>query len=108
MYEGTHGIGSKVPAEAESNRALGSASPNPCIVALMYANDLALLAHSPDNLVVLLGMADAVALKYGLFIYTAKTEIIMIGQPMTLPTFKLSGKELRVTDSFKLGVFLCG
>eukprot|EP00955_Chlamydomonas_euryale_P103588 365507-Chlamydomonas_euryale.AAC.5 len=49
------------------------------IVALMYANDLALLADSPDDLVVLLGMVDAVALKYGMFINAAKTEIMVVG-----------------------------
>eukprot|EP00955_Chlamydomonas_euryale_P099770 365242-Chlamydomonas_euryale.AAC.7 len=77
-----------------------------CIVALMYADHLALLADSPDDLVVLLGMVDALASKYGLFINASKTEIMVIGRPMTLPTFKLSGKELLVTDSFKyLGSF---
>eukprot|EP00955_Chlamydomonas_euryale_P034173 349707-Chlamydomonas_euryale.AAC.2 len=30
-----------------------------------------------------------------------QTEIMVVGQPITLPTFKLSGKELLVTDSFK-------
>ena len=76
------------------------------IVALMYADDLALLTDSPDDLVVLLDMVDAVASKYGLFINAAKTEIMVVGRPMTLPTFKLSGKELLVTDSFRyLGSF---
>eukprot|EP00955_Chlamydomonas_euryale_P076002 362520-Chlamydomonas_euryale.AAC.9 len=55
---------------------------------------------------VLLGLIDAVASKYGLFVNAAKTEIMVVGRPMTLPTFKLSGKELLVTDSFKyLGPF---
>eukprot|EP00955_Chlamydomonas_euryale_P099367 365214-Chlamydomonas_euryale.AAC.2 len=49
---------------------------------------------------------DAVASKYGLLIYAMKTEMMVAGRPMTLPTFKLSGKELLVTDSFKyLGAF---
>eukprot|EP00955_Chlamydomonas_euryale_P068658 360194-Chlamydomonas_euryale.AAC.3 len=39
-----------------------------CIVARVYADDSALLADSPGDLVVLLGMVDAVASKYGLFI----------------------------------------
>eukprot|EP00955_Chlamydomonas_euryale_P038228 351032-Chlamydomonas_euryale.AAC.9 len=69
------------------------------VVALMYSDDLALLADLPDDLVVLLGMADAVASKYGLLINAAKTKIMVVGRPMTLPTFKLSGKELLVTDS---------
>eukprot|EP00955_Chlamydomonas_euryale_P067002 359710-Chlamydomonas_euryale.AAC.11 len=46
------------------------------IVALMYDYDLALLADSPSDLVVLLGMVDAVASKYGLFSNAAKTEIM--------------------------------
>eukprot|EP00955_Chlamydomonas_euryale_P075344 362292-Chlamydomonas_euryale.AAC.5 len=37
------------------------------IVALMYADNLALLADSPDNSVVLLGMVAAIASEYGLF-----------------------------------------
>eukprot|EP00955_Chlamydomonas_euryale_P072675 361474-Chlamydomonas_euryale.AAC.5 len=57
------------------------------IVALMYADDLALLADSPDDLVVLLGMVtclkDAVALNYGLFINATKTEIMVVGRPLT-------------------------
>eukprot|EP00955_Chlamydomonas_euryale_P045597 353185-Chlamydomonas_euryale.AAC.1 len=77
------------------------------IVALMYTDDLALLADSPDDLVVLLGKVDAVASKYGLFINAAETEIMVVRRPMTLPTFKLSGKELLVTDSLKyLGSFI--
>eukprot|EP00955_Chlamydomonas_euryale_P007485 79342-Chlamydomonas_euryale.AAC.1 len=63
------------------------------IVALMNADDLALLADSPD-LEVLLGMVDAVALKHRLFTNAEKTEIMVIGRRMSLPTFKLSGKEL--------------
>eukprot|EP00955_Chlamydomonas_euryale_P020464 216911-Chlamydomonas_euryale.AAC.1 len=51
-------------------------------------------------------MVDAVALKYGLFVNAAKTEIMVVARPMTVPTFKLSGKELLVTDTFKkLGSF---
>eukprot|EP00955_Chlamydomonas_euryale_P048798 354078-Chlamydomonas_euryale.AAC.4 len=46
-------------------------------------------------------MVDSIAMKYGLFINAAKTEIMVVGRPMTLPTFKLSGKELLVTDTFK-------
>eukprot|EP00955_Chlamydomonas_euryale_P055068 356023-Chlamydomonas_euryale.AAC.4 len=42
------------------------------IVALMYAEDLALLADSPDDLVVLLDMVDAVTSKYKLSINEAK------------------------------------
>eukprot|EP00955_Chlamydomonas_euryale_P118065 366517-Chlamydomonas_euryale.AAC.5 len=37
----------------------------------------------------------------------AKTEVTVVGRPMTVPTFKLSGKELLVTDSVKyLGLSL--
>eukprot|EP00955_Chlamydomonas_euryale_P090662 364560-Chlamydomonas_euryale.AAC.6 len=72
----------------------------------MYADDLALLADSPDDLVVHLGLVDAVASKNG-FLKAAKTEIRVVGRPMTLPTFKLSGKDLLITDSFKyLGAFV--
>eukprot|EP00955_Chlamydomonas_euryale_P047145 353596-Chlamydomonas_euryale.AAC.7 len=35
------------------------------------ADDLALLADSPDDLAVLLGVVDAVASKYGLFVNAA-------------------------------------
>eukprot|EP00955_Chlamydomonas_euryale_P090931 364585-Chlamydomonas_euryale.AAC.3 len=45
--------------------------------------------------------------KYELFLNAPKTEIMVFGRPMTLPTFQLSGKELLVTDSFKyLGLSL--
>eukprot|EP00955_Chlamydomonas_euryale_P050224 354489-Chlamydomonas_euryale.AAC.3 len=62
---------------------------------------LAELADSPDDFVRLLGMVDAVASKYGLFVNAANTKTTVVGQPMTLPTYNLSGKELLVTDSFK-------
>eukprot|EP00955_Chlamydomonas_euryale_P067886 359959-Chlamydomonas_euryale.AAC.3 len=67
----------------------------------MFADDLALLADSADDLVVLLGTVAAVASKHGLFTNAAKTEIMMDRRPMTLPTFKLCRKELLVIDSFK-------
>eukprot|EP00955_Chlamydomonas_euryale_P108515 365856-Chlamydomonas_euryale.AAC.5 len=41
------------------------------IVALLYADNLAVLADSPDDLVVVVGMVDAIAPKYGLFINAA-------------------------------------
>eukprot|EP00955_Chlamydomonas_euryale_P075572 362362-Chlamydomonas_euryale.AAC.5 len=82
----------------------------------MYAGNLALLfllpsrnttsPDSPDSLEVLLGAVDVVAAKHGLFVNAAKTQIMVIGRPMALPTCKLSGKELLVADSFKyLGSF---
>eukprot|EP00955_Chlamydomonas_euryale_P028497 300376-Chlamydomonas_euryale.AAC.1 len=46
-------------------------------------------------------MVDAAASKYALFIDAAKMEIKVVGRLMSLPTLKLSGKEPRVTDSFK-------
>eukprot|EP00955_Chlamydomonas_euryale_P001425 16610-Chlamydomonas_euryale.AAC.10 len=49
------------------------------VVALTNAEDLALLADSPDDLVVLLGMVDAVTSKCALFISAAKTEIMVVG-----------------------------
>eukprot|EP00955_Chlamydomonas_euryale_P062500 358393-Chlamydomonas_euryale.AAC.1 len=48
--------------------------------------------------VVLLGMVDAVASKYGLFVNAAKTEIMQVGRPMAVPTFKLSCRELLVPE----------
>eukprot|EP00955_Chlamydomonas_euryale_P060221 357652-Chlamydomonas_euryale.AAC.1 len=59
-------------------------------VALMYADNLALLADLPDDIVVLLGMVSAIALKHRLFINAAKTEVMLVGQPMTLPTLPSS------------------
>eukprot|EP00955_Chlamydomonas_euryale_P071365 361052-Chlamydomonas_euryale.AAC.1 len=51
-------------------------------------------------------MVDAIASKYGLLINEAKTEIMVVGRIMPLPTFKPSGKELLVTDGSKyLGSF---
>eukprot|EP00955_Chlamydomonas_euryale_P079920 363357-Chlamydomonas_euryale.AAC.19 len=77
------------------------------MVALMYADDLALLADSADDLVVLLGTVDTIPSKYGLLINAAKTEVMVVGRPMTWPTWKLSIKELLATDTFKyFGVFL--
>eukprot|EP00955_Chlamydomonas_euryale_P077524 362959-Chlamydomonas_euryale.AAC.1 len=38
----------------------------------------ALLADSPEYLALLLGMVDAVASKYGLFINAEKTEIVVV------------------------------
>eukprot|EP00955_Chlamydomonas_euryale_P094112 364831-Chlamydomonas_euryale.AAC.12 len=57
----------------------------------------ALLADSLVDLVVLLGIIDEVASKYELFITSINTEIMVAGRPTTLPTFKLSGKELLVS-----------
>eukprot|EP00955_Chlamydomonas_euryale_P094646 364874-Chlamydomonas_euryale.AAC.4 len=54
----------------------------------MHANDLALLADSLDDLVVLLGMVDAVALEYGLVINVAETDVMLVAGSMTLPTYK--------------------
>eukprot|EP00955_Chlamydomonas_euryale_P003315 35562-Chlamydomonas_euryale.AAC.1 len=73
----------------------------------MYADDVALQADSPDDdLAVLLGIIHAGNSKYGLHINAAKTEVVVGGRPTTLPTFKLAGKELLVTDNFKyLGSF---
>eukprot|EP00955_Chlamydomonas_euryale_P033885 349644-Chlamydomonas_euryale.AAC.8 len=48
------------------------------ILALVHADNLALQPDSPDNLVVLFGMVDAVASKYGLCINAAKTEIMVV------------------------------
>eukprot|EP00955_Chlamydomonas_euryale_P046261 353376-Chlamydomonas_euryale.AAC.5 len=45
-------------------------------------------------------MVDADASKYGLSINAAKTKMMVVGRPTTLPTFQLSGKELLVTDTF--------
>eukprot|EP00955_Chlamydomonas_euryale_P072673 361474-Chlamydomonas_euryale.AAC.3 len=46
------------------------------------------------------GMVDVVS-EFGVVIDVGNTEIMVVGQPMILPTFKLSGKELLGTDSFK-------
>eukprot|EP00955_Chlamydomonas_euryale_P044483 352901-Chlamydomonas_euryale.AAC.16 len=53
-----------------------------CIVALMYADAMALLADSPDDLLLLLGMVDAGASKR-FFIHAAKMEIMVVGLPMS-------------------------
>eukprot|EP00955_Chlamydomonas_euryale_P045334 353124-Chlamydomonas_euryale.AAC.3 len=68
----------------------------PRIVARMCADNLVLLAdsNSLDDLAVLLGMVDVVASENGLFMYAAKTQIMVVRRPLTLPTFQLSGKEL--------------
>eukprot|EP00955_Chlamydomonas_euryale_P096752 365029-Chlamydomonas_euryale.AAC.14 len=76
------------------------------IVAILYADDLALPADSPDDRSAF-RHRDAVVSKYGLSMNAAKTEIMVVGGPTTLHIFKRSGKELLVTDSFKyLGFFL--
>eukprot|EP00955_Chlamydomonas_euryale_P045098 353069-Chlamydomonas_euryale.AAC.6 len=73
---------------------------------LPWIAELCILADSPDDLVALLGMIGAVASKYGLSTNAAKTEIMVVGRPVTLSTFQLSGKELLVTDSLTyLGSF---
>eukprot|EP00955_Chlamydomonas_euryale_P037052 350636-Chlamydomonas_euryale.AAC.2 len=46
-------------------------------------------------------MVGAVASKYGFFNNAAETVTMMVGQHVTLLTFKLSGKQLLVTDSVK-------
>eukprot|EP00955_Chlamydomonas_euryale_P007959 83949-Chlamydomonas_euryale.AAC.1 len=52
-------------------------------------------------------MVDALASKAGLFIHGVKTEIVVVGQPVTLPTFLRSGKEQLLTVSLTyLGSFL--
>eukprot|EP00955_Chlamydomonas_euryale_P064851 359093-Chlamydomonas_euryale.AAC.7 len=100
---------SQLPPDQESGVRINTKSSgalcidpiSPISSALMQADGVALPADSPDDLVVPVGMVDAVASKYGRFIDAAKTEVMVVGRPMTLPTFKLSGKELLVTDSFK-------
>eukprot|EP00955_Chlamydomonas_euryale_P082290 363696-Chlamydomonas_euryale.AAC.5 len=56
------------------------------IMALMCADALALLADSPDDLVVPLGMIDEVASKYGLYINAAKAEVTVhtLGLPLRM------------------------
>eukprot|EP00955_Chlamydomonas_euryale_P055646 356174-Chlamydomonas_euryale.AAC.18 len=52
-------------------------------VSHLHADNLALLADSPDDAVAFLGMADAVASKYRLFVSAAKTETMVVGRCMT-------------------------
>eukprot|EP00955_Chlamydomonas_euryale_P099335 365211-Chlamydomonas_euryale.AAC.5 len=46
-------------------------------------------------------MVVSVASKYGPFINATKTGSMAVRRLMSLPTFKLSGKELLATDTFK-------
>eukprot|EP00955_Chlamydomonas_euryale_P102150 365396-Chlamydomonas_euryale.AAC.28 len=61
------------------------------IAELMYAENFMLRDGALD-------VVDAAASKYGRFVNTAKTEIMVVGQPMTRPTFNFPGKELLVQD----------
>eukprot|EP00955_Chlamydomonas_euryale_P059657 357442-Chlamydomonas_euryale.AAC.5 len=93
----------------------GSALPTDFIsriVALMHADDFALPADPPDDLVVLLGvLVDAVALQYGLFITAAKSKIKVVGWPATCLHFSSLAKScwpLIVSSTWGLSLRIVG
>jgi Reverse transcriptase (RNA-dependent DNA polymerase) len=73
------------------------------IVLLMYADDIALMAHDVSVLVEMLRVLDNVATQFGMKVNASKTEVQIIQgtQNADLPTITISTGQVKVTDVFK-------
>jgi hypothetical protein len=75
------------------------------IVMLMYADDVVLLSHNPQELAAMLIAIDQVAREYGMTINAAKTEIQVQqpakGETVPVPEVKLPGGEVKTASEFK-------
>jgi hypothetical protein len=70
------------------------------IVMLLYADDMVLLSHDPQELVAMLHVMDEVAIEYGMCINASKTEVMVTcGEPP--PDVVLSGGPVMVSQEFK-------
>jgi hypothetical protein len=73
------------------------------IVMLLYADDMVLLSHDPQQLVTMLHVMDDVALEYGMCINASKTEVMVAnGDPdEPMPEVVLSGGPVKMSQEFK-------
>jgi hypothetical protein len=75
------------------------------IILLMYADDVVLLSHDPEELAAMLVVMDQVAQEYGMTINAAKTEVQIQqaarGNPVPAPAVQLVGGQVKVTQEFK-------
>ncbi|XP_061891552.1 dickkopf-related protein 3b isoform X2 [Entelurus aequoreus] len=80
------------------------------VIELQYADDCAVVAHTPEALQATLSAAASAYGRLGLSVNVAKTEVICqwaSTPPPHPPTFTINNKPLAVVDSFKyLGSFL--
>jgi hypothetical protein len=67
---------------------------------LLYADDMVLLSHDPQQLATMLHVMDDVALEYGMCINASKTEVMVSdGEPP--PEVVLSGGPVKLSQEFK-------
>ena len=83
------------------------------IVLLMYADDVVLMSHDPQELAAMLRAMDEVASEYGMAINSAKTEIQIQqaagAQQASSPAVTLSGGPVKTVQDFKyLGSWIQG
>jgi Reverse transcriptase (RNA-dependent DNA polymerase) len=74
-----------------------------CIQFIMYADDIVLMSHDPNELLKMLECVDVVALKYGMMINAAKTEVQIehAREETVIPTFNVSSGPVKITNEFK-------
>ncbi|KAG1667523.1 hypothetical protein FOA52_013713 [Chlamydomonas sp. UWO 241] len=73
----------------------------------MYADDLCLFSYDPAQLALMLKILDKVSSSFGMQINAAKTEVMILPADFDadLPTFALTGGEVKTVSAFKyLGV----
>lgn len=97
-----HVLGRNQPA---NHTADAESCPIERIVMLMYADDVVLLSHDPQELAEMLVVIDQVAREYGMTINAAKTEI-QVQQParggaVPVPEVQLSGGVVKTASEFK-------
>ena len=74
------------------------------ITELQYADDCALVSHSPQDLQAVLAAAVRAYSRMGLTVNTSKTEVVCqwsSNRPSIPPTFTVSGEELAIVPSFR-------
>lgn len=74
------------------------------VIELQYADDCALVSHSPQDLQSVLAAAVRAYSRMGLTVNTSKTEVVCqrsFNKPLTPPTFTVSGEQLETDPSFR-------
>jgi hypothetical protein len=80
----------------------GASTSNFATIAhLLYADDMTLLAHDPEQLRAMLQAMDQAALTFGMLINAAKTEVMYILPDSTPEPIVLSGGTVHATQAFK-------
>jgi exonuclease III len=92
--------------------AVGGVSINAAreaIRCLLYADDVVLFAHTPEDIQVMLACWDRISYEYGLITSVKKTKIMFVAKPddLVLPAFSIRDQPVEVVTSFRyLGVTL--